>query len=210
MNLSKFKNKKLVLLILLILIMLIVIYGIIHIYAIFHSELDGNIELEKGIWNIEVNNTDITNETLKEFTIDTIDMETNEHVKNGKLAPGMKGSFKIGINPKNTNVSVKYEISLNEKQMANSSIKINSIKEIEQNNELIKTGENSYTGIISLDNIKKNIKNNIKVEIEWVDDRENDKLDEKIGSVYNSKIQIPITVHVSQYFGETIDEYVEN
>lgn len=210
MNLSKFKNKKLVQLILLILIMLIVIYGIINIYAIFHSELDGNIELEKGIWNIEVNNTDITNETLKEFTINTIDMETNEHVKNGKLAPGMKGSFKIGINPKNTNVSVKYEISLNEKQMANSSIKINSIKEIEQNNELIKTGENSYTGIISLDDIKKNVKNNIKVEIEWVDDRENDKLDEKIGTVYNSKIQIPITVHVSQYFGETIDEYVEN
>lgn len=210
MNLSKFKNKKLVQLILLILIMLIVICGIINIYAIFHSELDGNIELEKGIWNIEVNNTDITNETLKEFTIDTIDMETNEHVKNGKLAPGMKGSFKIGINPKNTNVSVKYEISLNEKQMANSSIKINSIKEIEQNNELIKTGENSYTGIISLDDINKNVKNNIKVEIEWVDDRENDKLDEKIGTVYNSKIQIPITVHVSQYFGETIDEYVEN
>lgn len=210
MNLSKFKNKKLVLLILLILIMLIVIYGIINIYAIFYSELNGNIELEKGIWNIEVNNTDITNETLKEFTIDTIDMETNEHVKNGKLAPGMKGSFKIGINPKNTNVSVKYEISLNEKQMANSSIKINSIKEIEQNNELIKTGENSYTGIISLDDINKNVKNNIKVEIEWVDDRENDKLDEKIGTVYNSKIQIPITVHVSQYFGETIDEYVEN
>lgn len=200
------KTKNKIFILISIIILCIIIYEITRIYALFHSELDGNIEFKKGIWNIKVNNTDITKGTTTEFEIDTINMDENSHVKSGKIAPGMKGDFKISINPQNTSVSVRYDISLNKEQLTNKSIRILSVEEKKQNNNLIKTDENTYTGVISVEDIKNNVTNEIVIGIEWVDDRENDNEDAKLGIVENSEIKIPITVHVCQYLGETIEQ----
>ena len=40
-----------------------------------------------------------------EFVIDQIETTQDVHVKPGKLAPGLSGSFEIVINPENTDVS---------------------------------------------------------------------------------------------------------
>ena len=199
------KNKNKVFILISVIILCIIIYEITKIYALFHSELDSKVEFKKGMWNIKVNNTDITRGTITEFEIDTINMDETSHVKSGKIAPGMKGNFKISINPQNTSVSVRYDISLNKEQLTNKNIKIVSVKEKKQNNNLIKTGEDTYTGIISLDDIKNNVTNEIIIEIEWIDDRQNDGEDTKIGIIENSEIKIPMTVYVSQYLGETIE-----
>ena len=199
------KNKNKVFILISVIILCIIIYEITKIYALFHSELDSKVEFKKGMWNIKVNNTDITRGTITEFEIDTINMDENSHVKSGKIEPGMKGNFKISINPQNTSVSVRYDISLNKEQLTNKNIKIVSVKEKKQNNNLIKTGEDTYTGIISLDDIKNNVTNEIIIEIEWIDDRQNDGEDTKIGIIENSEIKIPMTVYVSQYLGETIE-----
>ena len=199
------KNKNKVFILISVIILCIIIYEITKIYALFHSELDSKVEFKKGMWNIKVNNTDITRGTITEFEIDTINMDENSYVKSGKIAPGMKGNFKISINPQNTSVSVRYDISLNKEQLTNKNIKIVSVKEKKQNNNLIKTGEDTYTGIISLDDIKNNVTNEIIIEIEWIDDRQNDGEDTKIGIIENSEIKIPMTVYVSQYLGETIE-----
>ena len=199
------KNKNKVFILISVIILCIIIYEITKIYALFHSELDSKVEFKKGMWNIKVNNTDITRGTITEFEIDTINMDENSHVKSGKIAPGMKGNFKISINPQNTSVSVRYDIRLNKEQLTNKNIKLVSVKEKKQNNILIKTGEDTYTGIISLDDIKNNVTNEIIIEIEWIDDRQNDGEDTKIGIIENSEIKIPMTVYVSQYLGETIE-----
>ena len=203
------KNVKKVLFLLIICIFILLIYKIIDIYAVFHSEMDAYVKLENGIWNITVNGEKITTGVETEFTIDEITATQDIHVKPGRLAPGLSGSFEIAINPENTDVSVRYDITLNQEKLENSNVKIKSIEEIEKNNPLIKTSENTYTGIISLDDIKKGVIHKIKMEVEWVDDEKYNENDTKLGSSSIRQFQIPIKVHAIQYLGEEIIPVIE-
>ena len=202
------KTKKIYLLY--ICIILILIYCIIQIYAVFQSEVSGSVNIKNGVWQIKINNTDISRGTDKQFVVDEIEVQNNEHVKPGNLAPGLSGTFDILIDPTNTDVSIKYDISLNQENLTNKNISIKSIKEANKGAELVRTGENTFTGIITLDEIKKRITNNIEVEVEWKDNEETNKEDIEIGSKSEDyKLDIPIIVHVSQYLGEEIVAYEE-
>lgn len=189
-------------------IILVLIYCIIQIYAVFQSEVGGTVNFDNGVWRIKVNNTDISKESNKTFTVGKIEIQDNEHVKQGNLAPGSVGTFDISIDPEETDVSVRYDVSLNQENLTNKNIAIKSITETEEGETLIKTGENTYTGIIPLEKIKQGVENNIKVEIEWKDDETNNEQDLETGSQSeNYKLEIPVVVHVSQYLGEEIVTY---
>lgn len=208
-NISQ-KNKRKILILAFLLIILLLTYGTVRIYALFHSELNAKIQFKNGAWNIVVNETDITKGTDVTFMIDNVTTNENEHVKPGNIAPGLTGNFKISIDPKNTEVSVKYEVSLNQDELTNSNISIKSITETQEGNELVKVGENTYVGIITLEEIKAGHKNEITVEIEWMEDENNNEADMELGTKWDAEYQIPITVHVCQYFGEELNTYTEN
>lgn len=210
MKMPKDKNMKNILILICMCVILVLVYEIIHIYAVFHSEVSGNVQLKKGVWSIVVNGTDIAKGVETSFVIDKISTQSSEHVKSEKLAPGLSGSFEISINPQNTDVSVKYEITLSQEGLTNSNLKIKSIQEVQEGNSLIKTAENTYTAIIPLEKIKQGVTNKIRMEVEWNDDGLHDKEDTDLGSVYNTKLQIPVTVRATQYLGETITPYIEN
>ena len=72
---------------------------------------------------------------------------------------------------------------------------------------MIRTDESTYTGVITLNDIKEKKVNNIRVKITWLNDEENNKADTTMGTIENYKINIPIEVDVTQYLGETIEEY---
>ena len=141
-NLAK-KNTKKALIFLCLCIILLIIYGVVRIYALFHSELGASVQLKNGTWNIIVNGTDITKGTDIQFDINNVTVEENEHVKPGNIAPGLTGTFKINIDPKNTNVSTRYDIYLDEEKLINPNIQIKSIKERLNGNELEKTDKNT-------------------------------------------------------------------
>ena len=122
----------------------------------------------------------------------------------GKIAPSVVGNFNIIINPQNTNVSVKYEIKLDSTQLTNKEIRISAIKETEQNNELIKTDESTYVGIMPLSQIKAGKVNNIQVTLTWNNAETNNEEDTIIGTSNNTNVSIPIEVTASQYLGEKI------
>lgn len=200
------KNKaKIFISILCIILLAIIIYKIVNTYAVFYSEVDGIIEIEKGTWRINVNGTDITKGKDISFIIDEVKVEPNEHVKEGNLAPGTKGYFELDINPTDTDVSVRYDITINKEEIKGSSIKI----EFAENSLLTKTEENTYTGVILLEDIKKGKNNKIPVQVEWLDNGENEKVDTDIASKIDAIIQIPVNVHVIQYLGEEIIPYEE-
>lgn len=209
---NKLKNKNAIKFFTLIclIIVLLIVYGIVRIYALFHSELNSKVQLKNGTWNIVVNNVDITKGKDISFQIDNVEIDENSHVKPGSLAPGLIGNFKISIDPKDTDVSVKYEISLNQEELTNKNLIIKSITETENKNELIKIDKNTYAGIISLEKIKAGNKNEITVEIEWLDTLENSDQDLNIGTKWDFQYKIPITLHVCQYLGEELIPYIEN
>lgn len=204
------QNKKKIIILAYICSMLILIYETIHIYAIFYSEVTGNVQLRNGTWNIVINGTEISNGVEKNFEINNVNIKENKHVKPGKLAPSLLGDFELLIIPQNTDVSIKYDISLNTENMKNSSLKIKSVEEKEYNNELIQTGENTYTAIIPLEKIKQGKNNRIKIEVEWENIETNNEEDTEEGKVYQSKLKIPIKFVASQYLGETIIPYKQN
>lgn len=200
------KNKNLVkiLFLLIMCIVILLIYKIIDIYALFHSEMDGNVKFENGIWNITINGENITSGVDTEFIIDQIDTTQNDYVKPGKLAPGLSGSFELVINPENTNVSIRYDITLTQEELGGSNLSIKSIQEVEKGYELIQTAENTYTGIIPLEDIANGVNHKIKMEVEWLDDGLNNENDTELGKNPTHQLQIPITVHAIQYLGEEI------
>ena len=191
-------------------IILLLIYGIVRIYALFHSELYAKVQLKNGTWNIVVNSTDITKGTDVKFIIDNIQIQENEHVKPGKLAPGLIGNFKISINPTDTDVSVRYDINLDKEKLTNDNMQIKSIKETLLGNELVQVAENTYAGVITVEEIKAQKMNEVTVEIEWAENDDNNEKDVNLGSIWNAECQVPITVHVSQYLGEEISPYNES
>lgn len=203
------KNLQKVLILVIMCVLALLIYKIIDIYAVFHSEVEANVELKNGIWNITVNGTQITTGVETQFVVDQITTTENSHVKPGTLAPGLSGSFVIAISPEDTNVSVRYDITLNQEELGNSNLKIKSIQEIENNYQLIKTGENMYTGILPLEEIQNGIIHKIQMEVEWLDDGLNNENDTELGKDNTKPLQIPITVHVIQYLGEEITPITE-
>ena len=110
-------NKNLVrfLILLSLLIIAILIYRIVSIYAIFQSNVGANVKFKNGIWNINVNGTRVSTGVQADFVIDNIIVTEDEHTMPGKISPGLAGKFRIVINPENTNVSIKYDITLNQK-----------------------------------------------------------------------------------------------
>ena len=201
---KKNKNLQKVLFLLMMCVLALLIYKIIDIYAVFHSEVEANVKLENGVWNITVNGTQITTGVETEFVVNQISTTENDHVKPGTLAPGLSGTFEMAINPEDTNVSVRYDITLNEEELGETNLQIKSIKEVENNYQLIKTGENMYTGIMPLQDIQNGIIHKIQMEIEWIDDGLNNEADSELGKDGAQPLQIPITVHVIQYLGEKI------
>ena len=206
---KKNKNLQKVLFLLMMCVVILLIYKIIDIYAVFHSEVGANIQLVNGVWNISVNGTQITKGTETQFIIDQITTTENNHVKPGTLAPGLSGSFDVAINPEDTNVSVRYDVTLNQEELGSSNLKIKSILEIQNGYELIKTAENTYTGIMTLQEIQKGIIHKLRVEVEWADDGSNDENDTELGKGDIQQLQIPISVHVIQYLGEEITPVTE-
>lgn len=186
--------------------LLLTIYCIINTFAIFESNVNGEIEVQNGKWIIHINNTDITSGENKNFVIDKIDVGGNNRTEEGKLAPGLSGKFNIVIDPTGTDVSVRYDIEFDLSKLEGTKIQIKSIQATEQGNTFIKTGENTYTGMIPLSDIQSGVTHNIAVEFEWQEDETTDEEDSKMGSIPDNKISLPVSVKVSQYLGEEITE----
>ena len=202
------KNKKVIIItIILLIISAILVYAILSTYATFRSEFSGSMKVNNATWKILINNTDISLNTTKEFTIDNINIDQSQGVEEGKLAPGLKGNFNILIDPSDTDVSIIYELKFDTKNINSTNIRIDEVKETYTGNNLVQTDVNTYTGIISLDDIKNNVTNNIQVTLLWHDDGNEDI---NIGEIPEYKINIPVAVKVSQYLGEELQEYNGN
>ena len=170
-------------------------------YGLFESKNVLNVDSNIAKWNVFINGTDIKkNET---FVVDKINLINNDNVLEGKMAPGSKGYFDIVIDPTDTDTSIRYDISFDFSSL-NDKIVVSGIEEITSGN-LVRTGKNTYSKVITLNEIKNGITNTIRVYIKW--DNSDDESDSAIGSVINNFINVPVTIAAYQYLGEKIDIY---
>ena len=204
----KFNNKflKKFLIILTMITISFTMYRIIITYSLLQSKTNSNIVHEIGKWNIKLNETDITNGLTQEVVIDNFSIDRNANVKEGKIAPGVSGNLELTLDPVNTQVAVRFDISIED--VAEQQVKLVSIEKIDGVGELIKTDENTYSGIMNLSEItNQTAKATIKIVILWENDEANNESDTLIGTSKGYSLKVPIKVKVSQYLCENLEEY---
>lgn len=192
-------------------------YQIRNSYAKYLTEANGQTQKSIGTWLVKVNGTNIATGTEKQkFEINQLQYNSNDYVLQGKIAPGLMGYFDIEIDATEADVAVVYDISLdfNELNISNSiqfAKLVKVIDGVENQSDIIRTGNNTYTGIITLEEIEQLKKVTVRVYVEWKDDNtgKNDEEDSKLGNNKDIKVAIPVEVNVSQYVGEEIIEYQE-
>lgn len=186
---------------------IIIIVGILYSFSLLESKTTKVVQSDLGKWVIKVNNVDVTANAV-DFQINSINYDTNANVKSGKLAPGLGGYFDIAIDPTNTEVSVRYDITFDYTllQETGTSLAISSISELSGKN-LIQTGENTYTGVITLSEISNNKIDTIRANINWPNIEQNNEQDYELGKTEDSTLSIPVNVLLTQYTGEQIVEY---
>ncbi len=198
------------------LIMLIItLYQINSAYAKYYTEAEGMVEENIGAWIVKVNGTNIsTGEDVEEFTINELTYNSNDYVLEGKIAPGLLGYFDVEIDATEASVAVRYDVSINFDQLdLTDSIYfaklVKVVDDVESTDGIVKTGESTYTGVVSLDDIQNKKTNTIRVYLGWEDDGTgaNDEADSELGLQKDIQIPIPVEVKASQYLGEPIEEY---
>ena len=112
----------------------------------------------------------------------------------------MEGYYDIIIDPKNTDVAIKYEIVFDYSDIQNEAIHVSSLKEI-NNKELLKKDDNTYLGIITLEDIENGEKHNIRTTLVW-EDIENNSKDYELGSIYDNELKIKVSIKFSQYLND--------
>lgn len=191
-----------------IVLLIVIIVKIFYTFALLESNTTRVVENGLGSWTILVNDTDVTGSEV-EFEIDNIVYDQDNTVVSGRLAPGLGGHFDISIDPTDTEVSVRYDITFDytELEALGTTISVASVSELSGKN-VIRTGENTYTGVISLSEIEDDQVDTIRTAISWVNDETKNTQDTDLGMQDNPKIVIPIQVRLIQYTGELIEEYV--
>ena len=181
------------------------IYEIKNTYGLFESKKEIDIDKSVAKWNIYINDNNLN--TTETFTIDNFTFQETDTVAKDKIAPGILGWFDILIDARDTQVSIIYEITFDFTSLP-SNITVEKIEEI-NGREIIKTGPNTYSNYITLDDINNNVKDTIRVHITWNNDEESNENDTNIGIIKNNSIKIPVSITVSQYLNDIIEPYNE-
>ena len=175
-------------------------------YALFESQRTNTSELEIAKWDIKVNDNMLSGSTST-FTVNNFTWSTSEYIKEGKAAPGLNGYFDIEIDPNDADTSIRYDVTFDFSVLDSNQFTITEIKEIDDK-AIVRTGEYTYSNIISLDDINDGETNTIRVYLEWINDENNNEKDSQLGTVLNNQIMIPVAVDVTQYVnGDTLTAY---
>lgn len=187
-------------------IVILVVVCIIYLYSkgtytIYESNVDGSIKPEIAKWEIKVNDVLVTASEVLDVDISNIEWVV-DHVRENKVAPGSSGVLNVNIDPLDTGVAIRYDIEIIDKSVEPQ--KVLTLDFISDSlGKLVRTGENTYTGIISLNDISSGNIVNVAIGVSWVDDG----MDIDYDQVMIEDDYLTINFKASQYNGDEIISY---
>ena len=195
---------KRVLIIVFLFFFLLTFYVIINrSLGLFESEQNVAINTDIGKWQVLINNASIKTDTS--FQVTNVKVSNEENVLEDRLAPGTEGYFDVTIVPNDTSVAFRYDLTYSWSGVDNSYIQFLNIAET-NGNTIVRTGENTYSGIFSLANIENDDTVNIRFYVQWINNDNNNASDSAYG-LEEKQLVIPVTIHLEQYLGETLVPY---
>lgn len=162
--------------------------------AVFETNVDAENDLDIANFHIFVNDYDLG--VSNTFYVDDITYTNNEGVSDGKFAPGTQGEFILEIDPKDTEVSVLYELNIQMDERY-PQIKLDSIEGID--GTILTKKDDIYTNIITLDDITNGKTNKIKVTFSWEDNEENNESDSTLGLNKDESLEFMVNIKFNQY-----------
>lgn len=184
-----------------------IVAQILYSFGLLESNTTKVVENGLGKWTILVNDTNVTGVPV-DFDIDEINYISDAGVKSGKIAPGVGGYFEIAIDPTDTEVSVRYDITFDISNLEDTDTTLNISTVAETSGKtIIQTDENTYTGVITLSEIANEKVDTIRATVSWPNVEANNENDYEVGKTANATVEIPVTVTLTQYVGEHIEEY---
>ena len=191
--------------ILFIIVIFLTCYEISITFGLFETEQTIVVNSDIGKWNIEVNDTSIKSSTT--FDVTSVQVNSEPNVKPNNFAPGTEGYFEITIDPNDTEVSIRYDLTYHAEMIDNPQISILGIDVI-QGEDVVRTGTRTYTGVIPLEDIEDGEVVVIRFNVEWKNDDTNNEIDSLYG-LNSTTFELPIEINFLQYTGENIVEYQE-
>ncbi len=188
---NKGDNKRIILIV--VVAVLLLITGFVGVsYARYISEASGTADAKVATWAVQINDTNIVQQSTFKLDGNYITWSDSDYIADGYIAPSRTGTFKLNLDTTGSKVAIKYTIEIDTTALDDySQIKISKV-----NNQPL-SGD-SYSGIISLDNVDTPLE--IPVEITWENSDGTNSSDTTIGSTVDT-LSIPVHVTVEQYLG---------
>ncbi len=166
---DKENNRKFGIFLLVVFCFTILYFCSVHTYMSYESSVDGSLSADVAGIHIAIDDKDIQSDDLKDgVTLDNITWEV-EHTRTGKVAPGATGNVIFTLNPKGSEVAFLYTFIVNDKKTdADKLLIVNNFSS--DNGNLVKTGDNEYTGLITLDDINNGKVINVTMNFEFSDE----------------------------------------
>ena len=199
-----------------IIMLLFTTFQIISSFAKYSTNATATMQKNAGAWVIKVNNQNITSSSgaVQNFVIGDLVYPENQYVVENKLAPASSGYFDIVIDPTGTSVAIRFDVTLDiqnldEYDSIGFTDAFRVIEGEEDSEGLVRTGINTYSGIIDLDDIEDEIESTIRFYIGWEEEetQSGDESDTQIGLTPGVSTDLPVTVVVTQYLGEQLIPY---
>ena len=175
-----------------VLALIFTIFVITDTYGLFETNATSLNNLDIGLWQIYVNNVDVT--TTETITLNDFTYSTSQHTANGYFAPGMDCFFDIIIDMSLTEVSVLYELEIDDSEIDDYQNIYFSILDVDTN-QTLETNTYSGTSLISDNNRIKTL----RIYLNWDDESEYDESD---SSLINGELNFTISATFMQYLGE--------
>lgn len=196
--------------ILTLIMLIITLLKIGDTYAKYFSKATtSTLSQEVGKWVIKINEMDIYSETGEtvEFEVNNLDNFSNVNATPDKISPASTGYVDIEIDPTGTDVAVRYDVEIDLTGVSNLAIEAR-LEMAFGENTLVRTAENTYTGIISLADVQEGSTTILRCYVVWENDETQNEQDSEVGAVFGQEINLSAKVTATQYLGETITEYV--
>ena len=198
------KNKKTIQI---IVVCLVVLGSLFYLYSkgtytSYETLTNGKITPKIAKWNIKVDGIEVTTSDVVTIGLSNINWVSNNAVA-AKAVPGSHGFATVKIDPMNTDVSIKYTLEVVDKNVDNNKfLEISNINN--STNSLIQTGENTYVGVITLDELKNKTITTLTFDVLWPLGDDVDPYSDEVNSSSNF---LEINFSVEQYKGEVITPY---
>lgn len=169
------------------LFLLITGFYITSTYGLLEKNTSGSSTIPVAQWVIKLNGNNISQ--VKTITLNDMLFENGEHTEANYFAPGSKVYYNLLLDASESDVAVSYTIDIDTSKLS----QYPNIKAtVEKNN--VTTSENTFTGVIKLDDLSNTI--NLKIALEWLQD---DTLDSNDSLLAGEQLPITITAHFEQY-----------